>query len=69
MNIEKMKQYIKMHSFFPAFVQGIKYSSYTRHKLRGTDSHNNKVGFTKKEEIEIKDGITKFLKEIGYFNN
>jgi hypothetical protein len=48
-------------------VQGIKYSSYTRHKLRGIDSHNNKVGFTKTEEEEIRNGITAFLKEIGYF--
>lgn len=55
MDIELLKTFVKLNHFFEQYC-GIKYSSITRHKMRGLDSANKPLAFTDQEKKAIKKG-------------
>jgi hypothetical protein len=55
MDIELLKTFVKLNHFFEQYC-GIKYSSITRHKMRGRDSANKPLTFTDQEKKAIKKG-------------
>lgn len=57
MNIWK---YIKADSFFKDYLPHIKSHKF---KIRGSNSRNNPIEFSKKEKKEIKAAILKMIKE------
>jgi hypothetical protein len=53
-------KYIKSDSFFKDYLPHIKSHKF---KIRGSNSRNNPVDFTKEEKKEIKQAIKKMIKE------
>lgn len=68
MNIEKLQKVVSMRAFIPEYVDStvIKYDSSTRHKMRGIDGNGKPISFSPEEKLAIRNGLKKFLKEIGY---
>jgi hypothetical protein len=63
MNIKLIKKFVKLNHFFEQYC-GIKYSSITRHKMRGKDSANKPLTFTDQEKRAIKKGWRMLNEEI-----
>jgi hypothetical protein len=55
-------RYIKADTFFADYLPHIKSHKF---KIRGTNSRNNPVDFSKEEKKEIKSALKKLLKDLS----